>query len=110
VTSTTPKKPFSMIREFHLAYWFTLGNAVCGTAGLFATITYVQTGSVRHLYFAGALVLAAFVFDVFDGRVARWRQTLSRRAFPALTSSKKEIPSEASHCRSFTDLSVRDFC
>jgi CDP-diacylglycerol---serine O-phosphatidyltransferase len=77
VTSTTPKKPFSMIREFHLADWFTLGNAVCGTAGLFATITYVQTGSVRHLFFAGALVLAAFVFDVFDGRVARWRQTHS---------------------------------
>src|SRR5450631_3549467 len=73
----TQKKPFSMIREFHLADWFTLGNAVCGTAGLFATITYVQTGSVRHLYFAGALVLAAFVFDVFDGRVARWRQTHS---------------------------------
>ena len=77
MTSATPNKPFSMIREFHLADWFTLGNAVCGTAGLFATITYVQTGSVRHLYFAGALVLAAFVFDVFDGRVARWRQTHS---------------------------------
>jgi CDP-diacylglycerol--serine O-phosphatidyltransferase len=66
-----------MIREFHLADWFTLGNAICGTAGLFSTITYVQTGSVRHLYFAGALVLAALIFDVLDGRVARWRQTSS---------------------------------
>jgi len=73
----TQKKPFSMIREFHLADWFTLGNAICGTAGLFSTITYVQTGAVRHLYFAGALVLAAFIFDVIDGRVARWRQTHS---------------------------------
>ena len=73
----TQKKPFSMIREFHLADWFTLGNAVCGTAGLFSTITYVQTGVVRHIYFAGALVLAAFIFDVVDGRVARWRQTHS---------------------------------
>jgi CDP-diacylglycerol--serine O-phosphatidyltransferase len=71
------RKPFSMIREFHLADWFTLGNAVCGTAALFSTISYVQTGSVRHIYFAGALVLAAFVFDVVDGRVARWRQTNS---------------------------------
>jgi CDP-diacylglycerol---serine O-phosphatidyltransferase len=71
------KKPFSMIREFHLADWFTLGNAVCGTAGLFSIITYVQTGSVRHVYFAGALVLAALIFDIVDGRVARWRQTHS---------------------------------
>src|ERR1700719_3344384 len=71
------KKPFSMIREFHLADWFTLGNAVCGTAGVFAIITYVQTGSVRHIYFAGALVLAALIFDIVDGRVARWRQTHS---------------------------------
>jgi CDP-diacylglycerol--serine O-phosphatidyltransferase len=70
-------KPFSMIRGFHLADWFTLGNAICGTASLFSIITYVQTGSVRHVYFAGALVLAAFIFDVLDGRVARWRQTHS---------------------------------
>jgi CDP-diacylglycerol--serine O-phosphatidyltransferase len=64
-----------MIREFHLADWFTLGNALCGTAALFSTISYVQVGSVRHLYFAGALVFAALVFDVLDGRIARWRQT-----------------------------------
>lgn len=66
-----------MIRDFHLADWFTLGNAVCGTAALFSTMTYVQTGGVRHIYFAGALVLAALIFDVLDGRVARWRQTHS---------------------------------
>jgi CDP-diacylglycerol--serine O-phosphatidyltransferase len=70
-------KPFSMIREFHLADWFTLGNAVCGTASLFSMMTFVQTGGVRHIYFAGALVLAALIFDVLDGRVARWRQTHS---------------------------------
>jgi CDP-diacylglycerol---serine O-phosphatidyltransferase len=71
------KKPFSMIREFHLADWFTLGNAICGTAAIFSTISYVQTGLVRHVYFACALVLAALVFDIVDGRVARWRQKSS---------------------------------
>src|ERR1700722_4285747 len=71
------KKPFSMIREFHLADWFTLGNAVYGKAGLFAIIPHVQTGSGRHIYFAEALVLAALIFDIVDGRVARWRQTHS---------------------------------
>jgi CDP-diacylglycerol--serine O-phosphatidyltransferase len=77
MNSKTPKKPFSMIREFHLADWFTLGNAICGMAALFSTITYEETGDVRHIYFAGTLVLAALIFDVVDGRVARWRQTSS---------------------------------
>jgi CDP-diacylglycerol---serine O-phosphatidyltransferase len=72
-----PKKPFSMIREFHLADWFTLGNAVCGTAAIFSTISFVQTGVVRHVYFACALVLAALAFDIVDGRVARWREKSS---------------------------------
>ena len=76
--STPPdRKRFSMIREFHLADWFTLGNAVCGIAALFSTITYVQTGDVQHLYYAGALVLAALIFDILDGRIARWRSTHS---------------------------------
>ena len=75
--SNRPKKPFAMIREFHLADWFTLGNAVCGTGALFSTMTYLQTRDVLHIYFACALVLAALIFDVLDGRIARWRQTSS---------------------------------
>jgi len=66
-----------MIREFHLADWFTLANAACGTSALFAIMTYLQTADVRHVYFACSLVLAAFVFDVLDGRIARWRQKSS---------------------------------
>jgi CDP-diacylglycerol--serine O-phosphatidyltransferase len=71
------RKPFSMIREFHLADWFTLGNAICGTAAIFATITYVQSGMVRHIYFACGLIFIALVFDILDGRIARWRQKSS---------------------------------
>jgi CDP-diacylglycerol--serine O-phosphatidyltransferase len=70
-------KPFSMIREFHLADWFTLANAVCGTAAMFSMMTYLQTSDVVHIYFACGLVLAALVFDVLDGRIARWRQKTS---------------------------------
>jgi CDP-diacylglycerol--serine O-phosphatidyltransferase len=73
----TPHKPFSMIREFHLADWFTLANAVCGTSAMFATMTYLQTGDVVHIYFASGLVLAALIFDILDGRIARWRQKSS---------------------------------
>ena len=77
MTENSPRKPFSMIREFHLADWFTLANAVCGTGALFSTLTYIETGDVIHIYFACGLVLAALVFDVLDGRIARWRQNSS---------------------------------
>lgn len=75
-TDIRPKR-FSMIREFQLADWFTLGNAVCGTGALFSTMTYLELSNVLHLYFACALVFAALVFDVLDGRIARWRQKAS---------------------------------
>ncbi len=67
-------KPFSMIREFHLADWFTLANAACGTGALFSILTYLQTFNVKHIYFACGLVFGSLVFDVLDGRIARWRQ------------------------------------
>lgn len=73
----SPKKAFSMIREFHLADWFTLANAVCGTGALFSIMTYLELHEVRHVYYACGLVLAALVFDVLDGRIARWRQKTS---------------------------------
>ena len=66
-----------MIREFHLADWFTLANAVCGAGALFSMMTYLQVNDVRHIYFACGLVFAALIFDVLDGRVARWRQKAS---------------------------------
>jgi len=71
------RKPFSMIREFHLADWLTLANAVCGTGALFSMMSYLESAEVWHIYSACALVLAAAVFDVLDGRIARWRQTSS---------------------------------
>jgi len=77
MATNEPRKPFSMIREFHLADWFTLANAVCGTGALFSTMSYLETGAVKHIYFACGLVLAALIFDILDGRVARWRQKSS---------------------------------
>jgi CDP-diacylglycerol--serine O-phosphatidyltransferase len=66
-----------MIREFQLADWFTLANAACGTGALFSMLTYLQTSDITHVYFACGMVFAALVFDVLDGRVARWRQKSS---------------------------------
>jgi CDP-diacylglycerol--serine O-phosphatidyltransferase len=67
-------KHFTMIREFHLADLFTLGNAACGVASLFATMTFVASGDRRLFLAAAALLPLALVFDALDGRVARWRQ------------------------------------
>ncbi len=67
----------SMIRSFHLADWLTLGNASCGVGALFAVMTYLQNPNVQHLLFACGLIALAFVFDILDGRVARWRQQTS---------------------------------
>lgn len=70
-------KRLSMIREFHLADWFTLGNAVAGVGALFAMMAYLQSGDRVHVYVAAALVVVALVLDVLDGRIARWRQKSS---------------------------------
>ena len=66
-----------MIRNFHLADWFTLANAVSGVSAVFAMLAYLQDGEIRHVLIACALIVLAFVFDVFDGNVARWRQKSS---------------------------------
>ena len=62
-----------MIREFHLADFFTLGNAACGMAGILLAMLYVEHSDARHFYFAAAMAPLAFIFDVLDGRVARAR-------------------------------------
>ena len=71
------RRHFSMIRGFHLADWFTLANAFCGTGAIFAAMRFLQDGLVNDLLVGMALIPAAFVFDALDGRVARWRQSSS---------------------------------
>ena len=66
-----------MIREFHFADWFTLGNAACGTGALFSSMTYLQTGYVERIYVTCSLIFAGLVFDILDGRIARRRQKTS---------------------------------
>jgi CDP-diacylglycerol--serine O-phosphatidyltransferase len=72
-----PPKHFSMIRGFHLADFLTLANAGCGVAAVFCAMIFVDNQSRAHFYAAAVLTLAALVFVVLDGRVARWRQKQS---------------------------------
>ncbi|MBK7155501.1 MAG: phosphatidylcholine/phosphatidylserine synthase [Sandaracinaceae bacterium] len=73
----TTKRPFSMIRDFHLADWFTLGNAFCGTGAIFAALRFLQDGRQGDLLLGMGLIPIAFVFDALDGRIARSRHTSS---------------------------------
>ncbi|MBI1397815.1 MAG: CDP-diacylglycerol--serine O-phosphatidyltransferase [Betaproteobacteria bacterium] len=63
-----------MIRSFHLADWITVGNSLCGMGAMFAAVSFVQTPTQEwHLLIACVLIVAALVFDILDGKVARWR-------------------------------------
>jgi CDP-diacylglycerol--serine O-phosphatidyltransferase len=76
---SAPARPvhLSMIRGFHLADFLTLANAACGVLAVFAVMSYIETRTPRRLLAATALIPLALVFDVLDGRVARWRHVAS---------------------------------
>ncbi len=64
---------FSMLRGFHLADFFTLGNAACGVGAVFFAMLYMGSHEPFHFFASAALAPAAFIFDVLDGRIARAR-------------------------------------
>ena len=64
MSNPRPKpRHFSMIREFHLADWFTLANAFCGTGAVFAAMRFLQEGVVSDLLIGMALIPLAFIFE-----------------------------------------------
>lgn len=63
-----------MIRGFHLADFLTLANAASGVAGIFLAVLYASRQDIHLFYLAAAMAPAALLFDIFDGKVARWRQ------------------------------------
>ena len=65
---------FSMLRGFHLADFFTLGNAAFGMGSVFLAMQFLVTRDTTHFLLAALMTPIAFVFDVLDGRIARWRQ------------------------------------
>ena len=71
------QRHFSMIRDFHLADLFTISNGFCGVWAIFEAMKYVRTGDLCHVHKAALLVPLALVFDVLDGRIARWRHQAS---------------------------------
>lgn len=66
------RRPLTMLREFVLADFITLGNAAAGTASIFLCLNYLDGDrDPRFLAWAFALLPFALVLDLADGNVAR---------------------------------------
>jgi CDP-diacylglycerol---serine O-phosphatidyltransferase len=70
-------KRFSMLRTFQVADLLTLANGFSGTAAIFSMMKYLVSGDRTYLHAVFALLPAALIFDVLDGRVARMRHEQS---------------------------------
>ena len=52
-------------------------NGFCGSFSIFSSGRYLITHDENHLYAALTYPLAGLMFDFFDGKVARWRNSSS---------------------------------
>lgn len=52
-------------------------NGVCGSMSIFSSARYLVTKDESALWNALAFPLAGLMFDFFDGKVARWRNSTS---------------------------------
>lgn len=72
-----PGKHFTLIRSFHLADFLTIANGCCGMGSIFHAMRFFASHSNQDLWVATLLIPLAMVFDLLDGRIARWRQKAS---------------------------------
>ncbi|KAG8906280.1 CDP-diacylglycerol-serine O-phosphatidyltransferase [Tulasnella sp. 403] len=68
---------FSLVRNFRLADLVTISNGICGSYSIFSSARYLLTNDKDYLWLAHAFPLAGLMFDFFDGKVARWRNSSS---------------------------------
>ena len=73
---TEDRQRLTMIRSFTPADLLTLANASCGTLSIFACLSYIAGDRSAQIWAAFTLPVAALIFDVLDGYVAR---TAARR-------------------------------
>ena len=52
-------------------------NGVCGVFSIFSSAKYLVTKDPNYLWTALWLPLAGCMFDLFDGKIARWRKASS---------------------------------
>jgi CDP-diacylglycerol--serine O-phosphatidyltransferase len=52
-------------------------NGFCGSFSIFSSARYLLTNDETYLWYALGFPLAGLLFDFFDGKVARWRNSSS---------------------------------
>lgn len=65
------------MRNFRLADCVTIMNGVCGSLSIFNSGKYMLTGNRNYLWIALWTPLFGMMFDLFDGKIARWRNESS---------------------------------
>jgi CDP-diacylglycerol---serine O-phosphatidyltransferase len=68
---------FSMVRDFQVADFLTLGNGFSGMGAILACMKYAVSGERWALELVFCLLPIAITCDVLDGRVARMRREVS---------------------------------
>ncbi|KZV71889.1 CDP-diacylglycerol--serine O-phosphatidyltransferase [Peniophora sp. CONT] len=68
---------FSLVRNFRLADLVTIMNGFCGVFSVFYSAHYLLSNDEAHLWRALACPVGGLLFDFFDGKVARWRNSSS---------------------------------
>ncbi|PWN25764.1 CDP-diacylglycerol--serine O-phosphatidyltransferase [Jaminaea rosea] len=64
---------FSLVRNFRLADAFTIMNAFCAAQSFFCSGRYLITGNTRYAWLALWCPFFGAIFDLLDGKIARWR-------------------------------------
>ncbi|KAF7363383.1 CDP-diacylglycerol--serine O-phosphatidyltransferase [Mycena sanguinolenta] len=77
IASVLANTLFPANRNFRLADLVTIMNGVCGSLSIFSSAHYLVNNDIDYLWSALALPLAGLMFDFFDGKVARWRNSSS---------------------------------
>ncbi|KAL7008137.1 CDP-diacylglycerol-serine O-phosphatidyltransferase [Cystobasidiomycetes sp. EMM_F5] len=68
---------FSLVRNFRAADCITIMNGVCGSLSIFNSGKYLLTSQRHYLWIGLVLPIAGAIFDLMDGKVARWRNESS---------------------------------
>lgn len=67
-----------MIRDFSVADFFTLANAVCGALSIFLCLNYLENSRYEpYLGWAFVLLPLSLIFDILDGKIARMTHSMS---------------------------------
>lgn len=72
-------RPFSMIRQLHMADYITQLNGFCGIMSIFSSLRYClgHPHDLSSLWLAMGFMPFGLFFDFMDGKVARWRKKSS---------------------------------